>query len=78
MDEIKPDKILDCKGLMCPMPIIKTKAAIKKLDSQQILEVITTDQGSKSDLTAWSKSTGNKLLKIEEEEGIFRFCFQKK
>ncbi|MDA7027968.1 sulfurtransferase TusA family protein [Bacillus sp. CLL-7-23] len=68
---------LDAKGLACPMPIIKTKKAMDELNSGEILEIHTTDKGSKSDLTAWAKSAGHELVKHTEENGIFKFWIQK-
>ncbi|MRX73927.1 hypothetical protein GJU40_17475 [Bacillus lacus] len=70
-------RFLDAKGLACPMPIVKTKKAITQLESQQILEIHTTDKGAKSDLTAWSQSGGHVLLKHEEENGVYKFWIQK-
>lgn len=59
---MKSDKVLDAKGLACPMPIVRTKKAMNELESGQILEVHATDKGAKNDLTAWSKSGGHDLL----------------
>ncbi|WP_144463496.1 sulfurtransferase TusA family protein [Siminovitchia fortis] len=70
-------KLLDAKGLACPMPIVRAKKAINELESGQILEIHATDKGSKSDLTAWAKSTGNEMLKDEEENGVFKFWIKK-
>ena len=67
------DKLLDAKGLACPMPIVKTKKAMDQLESGQVLEVHATDKGSKNDLTAWAKSGGHELVKHEEEEGVYKF-----
>ncbi|WP_338451065.1 sulfurtransferase TusA family protein [Niallia oryzisoli] len=66
-------KILDAKGLACPMPIVKTKKAINELESGQILEIHTTDKGSKNHLSAWAKSGGHELLEYEEENNILKF-----
>jgi len=71
-------KILDAKGIACPMPIVKTKKAIEDLESGDILEVHATDPGSKSDLTAWSQSGGHELLKDIEEDGVFKFWIKKR
>ena len=49
---VKVDKVLDAKGLACPLPIVKTKKAMNELESGQVLEIHTTDQGAKNDLTA--------------------------
>ncbi|BCB03869.1 sulfurtransferase TusA family protein [Bacillus sp. KH172YL63] len=71
------DKVLDAKGLACPMPIVKTRKAIKEIESGQILEVQTTDKGAKSDLTAWAKSTGHELVQSTEEADVFTFWIKK-
>jgi tRNA 2-thiouridine synthesizing protein A len=71
------DKLLDAKGLACPMPIVKTKKALNELESGQILEIHATDKGAKNDLTAWAKSTGNELVKTEEENDVFKFWVKK-
>ncbi|MGR3764560.1 sulfurtransferase TusA family protein [Rossellomorea sp. NS-SX7] len=71
------DKVLDAKGLACPMPIVKTRKAIKEIEAGQILEVQTTDKGAKSDLTAWAKSTGHELVESKEENDVFTFWIKK-
>ncbi|WP_077296381.1 sulfurtransferase TusA family protein [Virgibacillus pantothenticus] len=70
-------KVLDAKGLACPMPVMRTKKAIEEINSGEILEVHTTDQGSKSDLTAWAKSGGHELVKEAEEGDVFKFWIKK-
>ncbi|MEK5441006.1 sulfurtransferase TusA family protein [Fredinandcohnia sp. FSL W7-1320] len=71
------DKVLDAKGLACPMPIVKTKKAIDGLESGQILEVLATDKGAKNDLTAWAASTGHELVETKEENGVLYFYIKK-
>lgn len=70
-------KLLDAKGLACPMPIVKTKKAMNELESGQVLEIHTTDKGAKNDLTAWAKSGGHEVLNFEEENGILKFWIKK-
>ncbi|MCQ6274262.1 sulfurtransferase TusA family protein [Bacillus sp. V3B] len=70
-------KVLDAKGLACPMPIVKTKKAITELEAGQVLEIHTTDKGAKNDLTAWTKSGGHELLKHEEENDVLKFWIKK-
>ncbi len=74
---MKVKEVLDVKGLACPMPIVRTKKAMEQLEVGQILQVVTTDQGSKSDLTAWSKSQGHQLLDIREERNETIFLIKK-
>ncbi|MCM3716672.1 sulfurtransferase TusA family protein [Alkalihalobacillus oceani] len=71
------EKILDAKGLACPMPIVKTKKAIGEIESGQVLEIHATDKGAKSDLTAWAKSGGHELLQDTEEDGVLKFWIKK-
>ncbi|WP_066290790.1 sulfurtransferase TusA family protein [Bacillus sp. FJAT-29937] len=70
-------KLLDAKGLACPMPVVRTKKAINELQSGDILEIHATDKGAKSDLTAWAKSGGHELIKHEEENNVFKFWIKK-
>ncbi|SDQ95505.1 TusA-related sulfurtransferase [Virgibacillus subterraneus] len=70
-------KFLDAKGMACPMPIVKTKKAIKDINTGEVLEVHATDKGAKSDLTAWAKSGGHELLKDTEEDDVLKFWIKK-
>ena len=72
------NKTLDASGLSCPLPIVKTKKEIDTMGGGQVLEVISTDPGSKNDMIAWCKRTGNELLESLEEEGKFKFYVKKK
>jgi tRNA 2-thiouridine synthesizing protein A len=74
---INPDEVLDCSGLSCPMPILKTKKAIDKLSSGQVLKMIATDPGSKPDVDAWSKKTGHTLLEYQQDGNKHIFFIKK-
>ncbi len=74
---MKADVKLDCFGLLCPMPIIKTAEKIKELQMGQILEVTATDEGIKADMPAWAKTTGHEFLGVEEKNGEY-FAYVKK
>ena len=77
MNDINVDQELDCRGLSCPLPVLKTKKAIQTLSSGQVLKMVCTDQGSKKDMASWSDRTGNPILKQEEDGGEFTFWLQK-
>lgn len=77
-DVIKEDQVLDCSGMLCPMPVVKTSKAIKELQSGQVLKMIATDPGAPPDMEAWSRQTGNELLRSMQEDGKFVFFFRKK
>lgn len=68
-ENIIPDETLDCSGLSCPMPLLKTKKHIGGMKSGQILEVISTDPGTKNDLPAFARKTGHEFLGVKEEDG---------
>jgi TusA-related sulfurtransferase len=74
---MEANKVLDAKGLACPMPIVKTKKAMEELNTGEILEIHATDKGSKSDLTAWASSGGHVLLKDTEEDDVLKFWIKK-
>ena len=73
----KPDATLNCKGMNCPIPVIKTKKAIEGLAPGQILLVEVTDAGSKSDIPALLRRTGNELVEMKESDGVFTFLIKK-
>ncbi len=70
------DQILDASGLNCPMPILKTKKALKQMESGQILEVISTDAGSVKDLVAFCNQTGHTLIETIENDGEYTFTIK--
>ena len=63
-------KVLDLKGLPCPMPVVKMSQEIGSVDVGQIIEVLTTDPGSISDFPAWAKSSGNEVLDTVQGDPI--------
>jgi tRNA 2-thiouridine synthesizing protein A len=74
---ISADQVLDCSGLSCPIPIIKTSKAIKLLEIGQVLKVISTDSGSPPDMDAWSRQTGHELLDSHQDENQYIFYFRR-
>lgn len=71
-------RVLDLKGLSCPLPIVKTAQAIKELASGDLLEALATDPGSVADFSAWCRSTGHELVEQTETDGVCRFVIRKK
>lgn len=74
---VKPDVVLDAKGLLCPMPTIKTVQRVKEMKSGEIIEIQATDIGIKPDMENWCKMTGNELLGIEEDGTTYRVYIRK-
>ncbi len=78
MANIKADKELDCLGLYCPVPIMKTAEMMKNMKSGEILEIIADDEGIIKDMPAWAKMTGNEVLSSETEGEIHKLYVKKK
>lgn len=74
---MKADKTLDCYGLLCPLPIVKTAQEFKSMQIGETLEVLSTDEGIKNDMPAWAKKTGNEYLGIEEANNEFKVYVKK-
>lgn len=77
LEVIKEDRVLDCSGMLCPMPIVNTTKAMKELQPGQILKMVSTDAGSPPDIEAWSRQTGNELLLSTTEGNAFVFFLKK-
>lgn len=74
---MEADRRIDCVGLYCPMPIVKTAQAMKEMEPGQVLEVLADDEGIRSDMPAWASKTGNEFLGVEEEQGEIRVYVRK-
>ena len=75
---VTPDQLLDCSGLACPMPILKTKKAIDGMTAGQVLKMISTDPGSTPDVQAWTSRTGHELVEATQEAGKYVFLIRKR
>lgn len=75
--DVKADHHLDCKGLLCPMPVIKIAKAIKGIKVGEVLEMLATDPGAKPDMEAWTKQTGHELLAFQEADGVYAFLIRR-
>jgi tRNA 2-thiouridine synthesizing protein A len=71
------DKELDTSGLNCPMPVMKTKKMLQSLEAGQVLHLLATDVGTKSDIPALVNKTGDQIVETSEEGGKFHFYIKK-
>lgn len=69
--------ILDAKGLSCPMPLLRTKKEIGKIDAGQILQIDGTDPGSRNDIPGWCARAGHEYLGEKDESSYMSFFVQK-
>lgn len=68
---------LDCVGLFCPMPILKTRDALKAMAVGQVLEMTSDDPASEADMKSWTTRTGHDLLEIDKNGAVYRFVVRK-
>ncbi len=71
-------RILDVKGLNCPMPLLKAKKALNEMGAQEVLRVLATDPGSVRDFEVFSRQSGHALLESGENDGVYFYVLQKK
>lgn len=77
MADTVANDVLDCVGMQCPLPVVKTAQAIKQLQTGQLLELLATDPGVEPDMTAWSSRTGNTIESIRKEGDVFHVLIRK-
>lgn len=71
------DKTIDCQGLSCPMPIVRTKKAMDGMGAGEVLEVVATDPGSVADVKSWSSRVGHEFLGTVTEGTVFHHYIRK-
>jgi len=69
---------LDARGLNCPLPILKTKKAIKEVPVGETLKVLSTDPGSVKDMDAFCRTTGNDLMETGQDGNTYTFLIRRK
>lgn len=70
-------KVLDVKGLNCPLPILKAKKEIQTVGVGEKLQILATDPGSVKDFDAFCRQTGHKLVESGEQGGVYNFVIQR-
>jgi tRNA 2-thiouridine synthesizing protein A len=74
---MKPNMIIDTRGLFCPIPVIKTSEALKNIEGGTLVEVISDDPAIEFDMPAWCESTGHTIVLMTREGTSFRYIIKK-
>ena len=74
---VNPDRQIDCTGLFCPMPIVKTREAMTQMTAGQVLEMVSDDPASDPDMRSWARNTGHELLDVTRNGAVYRFVIRK-
>ncbi len=69
--------IVDARGQSCPGPLVTLAKALKGASSGDLLELLATDPGSRSDIPSWAEISGNELLESSEADGEYRYLVRK-
>lgn len=77
MSEIEVTKVMDLKGLACPMPVVKVSKGIKEVEIGEIIEAISTDPGSLTDFPAWARTSGNEIVDTLQSDGEIKFYIKR-
>jgi tRNA 2-thiouridine synthesizing protein A len=72
-----PDLVVDARGLVCPLPVLRARTAIKSLALGEILEIHATDPASRLDVPHFCDATGNELLETRQEGDVLIFRIRK-
>lgn len=75
--ELKPDKILDCVGLYCPVPVIQTRKLLDSLHVGDVLEVLADDPAAEEDIKRFAKRAGHIVINFEKKEDHIMFLIKK-
>lgn len=74
---ILADRTVDARGLLCPLPTVKTSLALEDLRAGQVLELLADDPVTRRDLPAWCREAGQTLLSIADDGPSFRIRIRK-
>ena len=72
INSLRPAKVVDARGASCPGPLLETKIAISTIQVGDVLETMSSDEGTKRDIPVWAKATGQEFLGVVSEPGYDR------
>jgi tRNA 2-thiouridine synthesizing protein A len=68
---------VDARGQSCPGPLVTLHKALTGAQRGDLLELLATDPGARSDVPSWAKLSGNELVESSESDGLLRFVIRK-
>ncbi len=75
--ELKVDRTIDARGSYCPGPLMELIRAIREARVGEVVEVLSSDSGSRRDIPKWCQKAGHELLRIVDDQGFARFIVRK-
>ena len=77
MSTAQIEKTIDARGMACPGPLMNLIGAIRQGQVGQVFEVLSSDEGSKTDIPAWVAKAKHELLEVRQDAGYARFVVRK-
>jgi tRNA 2-thiouridine synthesizing protein A len=68
---------IDARGMPCPGPLMSLIGAIREGQTGDVIEVLSSDEGSRSDIPAWVAKAGQEMVEVVEDEGFAHFVIKK-
>ena len=68
---------VDARGQSCPGPLVTLHRALRDAAQGDLLELLATDPGSKSDVPSWAELSGNELIEAGEDAGVYHYVIRK-
>lgn len=77
LTNISADKLVDARGTACPGPLLAAKKAIGEMNSGEIMEILSADEGTRRDVPKWANKKGHEYLGTVEDSGFFKIYLKK-
>ena len=77
LSSIEVGKSVDARGTACPGPLLEAKKAIGTIQTGEVMEILSSDEGTKMDVTKWCKKQGHEFLGTIEDSGYFKVYLRK-
>jgi tRNA 2-thiouridine synthesizing protein A len=74
---VNADIEIDLSGLECPMPLLKAKLALNRMQSQEVLKVVATDPGSEKDFYLFVKQSDHQILDFQKDDSAYFYWIRK-
>jgi tRNA 2-thiouridine synthesizing protein A len=77
LKNLQANKIVDARGTACPGPLLAAKKAIGDIESGEVMEILSSDEGNKHDIPKWCEKMEHEFLGIAEEDSYTRLFLKK-
>ncbi len=79
LNSIETTATVDARGSACPGPLLEAKKGIGKVKVGEVLEIYSSDAGTRNDIPAWAKKVGHEYIGMLEADGYDKhFVLRKK